>query len=137
MSKAQMARITAERARKAQRVVLIAVLFFALLAWVALLCFTYYVYPATTNDFFVFFLLLLVALTCTLAPGIYLIGTRLFFSRAHRMTILQAICQGGIVALAVVLNLILRSLHSWNLIMAVVIVVAATIVEIIFMARKG
>lgn len=137
MSKAQMARITAERARKAQRVVLIAVLFFALLAWVALLCFTYYVYPATTNDFFVFFLLLLVALTCTLSPAIYLIGTRFFFSRAHRMTILQAICQGGIAALAVVLNLILRSLHSWNLIMAVVIVVAATVVEIIFLARKG
>jgi hypothetical protein len=137
MSKAQMARITVERARKAQRVILIAVLFFALLAWVALLCFTYYVYPATTNDFFVFFLLLLVALTCTLSPAIYLIGTRLFFSRTHRMTILQAICQGGIIALAVVLNLILRSLHSWNLIMAVVIVVAATVVEIIFMARKG
>jgi hypothetical protein len=53
------------------------------------------------------------------------------------MTILQAICQGGIIALAVVLNLILRSLHSWNLIMAVVIVVAALVVEAIFMARKG
>jgi hypothetical protein len=35
-----------------------------------------------------------------------------------------------------VLNLILRALHSWTISMALVIVVAAIIVEVLFLARK-
>jgi hypothetical protein len=107
-----------------------------LLCWGALLWFTYDVYPAATVTFFLFFLLLLGALTFTLIVPVYRIGIRFFFARSHRMTLPRAFSLSLVCALAIVLNLILRALHSWSLIMAVVIIAAAVVVDILLLARK-
>jgi hypothetical protein len=122
---------------RSTKLLLALLLMFALLFWGGLLWFTYYIYPSTTSTYFVFFLLLLNALTLTLAPPIYGLGARFFFARSNRMTPLRALLLSLVCALAVVLNLILRALHSWNPIMAIVIVAAAFVVEILFLARKA
>jgi hypothetical protein len=44
--------------------------------------------------------------------------------------------QGILLSLCIVLNLILRALHSWNIITAIIIFVAAIVVEIVSLARK-
>ena len=108
----------------------------ALLAWGGLLLFTYYIYPATTQNFLVFFLILMLALTCTFSPLAYLLDKRLLFSRRHRVTIRQALRQGVLLSLAIVLNLILRALDSWNVLMFIVILGSAIIVEVISLSRK-
>ena len=110
---------------------------FALFAWAGLLLLTHSVPPQTVVAFAGFFLVLTVALTCTFAPLTYAIGQRIFASRRrHRITWYHALRQGALLSFAIVLNLILRALHSWNIIMALVIVGAAVIVEVLFLARK-
>ena len=110
---------------------------FAVLAWGGLLLFTRSVPPQTMLAFAGFFFVLTVALICTFAPLAYALGQRIFASRRrYRMTWYHALREGTLVSFAVVLNLILRALHSWNIIMALVIVVAAVIVEVLFLARK-
>jgi len=107
------------------------------LAWGSLLLFTRFVPPQTVLAFAAFFLLLMLALTCTFAPLAYAFGQRIFASRRHhRITWYYALRQGTLLSFAIVLNLILRALHSWNIIMALVIVGAAVIVEVLFLARK-
>ena len=108
----------------------------ALLAWGGLLLFTYYVDPATPQNFLAFFLILMVALTCTFSPLAYLVDKRLLFSRRQQVTIRQALRQGALLSLAIVLNLILRALNSWSILMFVVILGAAVIIEVLSLARK-
>lgn len=109
----------------------------AVFTWAGLLLFTHFIPPYTLLAFVTFFLILTLALICTFAPCSYALGQRLFASRRrHRITLRYALRQGGLLSLAIVLNLILRALHSWNVIMAIVIVAAAVIVEVLFLARK-
>ena len=109
----------------------------AVLAWGGLLLFTRFVPPQTVLAFVAFFLVLTLALICTFASLAYAVGQRIFASRRrHRITWYYALRQGALLSSAIVLNLILRALHSWNVIMAMVIVVAAVIVEVLFLARK-
>jgi|SRR5947209_5716349 hypothetical protein len=109
----------------------------ALFAWGGLLLFTHAVPPQTVVAVSGFFLVLIVALTCTFAPLAYAIGQRIFASRRHhRITWYYALRQGTLLSFAIVLNMTLRALHSWNIIMALVIVGAAVIVEVLFLARK-
>ncbi len=108
----------------------------ALLAWAALLLFTRFIPPATVPTFFAFFILLMIALTSTFTPLAYVIGVRLLSARLYRATLRHALRQGLLLALCIVLNLVLRVLHSWNLIMAIVIFAAVVVVELLSLARK-
>ena len=110
-------------------------LLIAPLAWGGLLLFTRLVAPSTALAFFVFFLILGVALTSVFAPLAYFIGLS-FFSARYHATIRHAIRQGALLTLVIILNLILRALHSWSIFMAVVTLVAAVIIEILSLARK-
>jgi hypothetical protein len=106
------------------------------LAWAGLVLFTNYIPPRTLLAFSAFFLLLGIALTSTFAPIAYFIGLRFLSSRLYRTTIRHALRQGGLLALCILLNLILLALHSWNIITAIVIFVAAIIIEVVSLARK-
>src|SRR5438477_3077041 len=85
------------------------------LAWAALLVFTHFVPPQTVLAYVTFFVLLDVALTSTLSPLAYVISLRFVSSRLHRATMRHALREGALVSLWIVLNLLLRALHSWNL----------------------
>src|SRR5579859_791758 len=108
----------------------------ALVAWGGLLLFTRFVPPITIASFIAFFLILSICLTSTFAPLVYFISRRLLASRMNRITVRHAIRQGGLLALVIVLNLALRALHSWNIVMAVAILGAAIVIEVLFLARK-
>ncbi|MBV9230139.1 MAG: hypothetical protein JOZ18_12555 [Chloroflexi bacterium] len=111
-------------------------LLIALLTWGGLLLFTRYVPPHSIAAFIAFFLILSIALTSTIAPIAYFISHRVLPRHFYRTTIRQAIRQGALLTLVVILNLILRALHSWNIFMAIVILVAAIMVEALFLAKK-
>jgi hypothetical protein len=108
----------------------------ALSTWAALLLFTHYVPPNSIISFIAFFLILSVCLTSTFAPISYLFSRSLLTSRRHRITVRHAIRQGALLSLVVVLNLLLRALHSWSVVMGIVLLVAAIVIEILFLARK-
>ena len=65
--------------------------------------------------FVAFFVLLAVALASTFAPVAYVIGLRFISSRLYRATMGHAVRQGVLLSLCIVLNLMLRALHSWIL----------------------
>jgi hypothetical protein len=106
------------------------------LSWAGLLLFSNYIPPGTLPTYGVFFLLLGLALTSTFAPLAYFIGLRFLSSRLYRATIRHALRQGILLALCIILNLILLALRSWNIVTAIVIFVAALIVEVVSLARK-
>ncbi len=108
----------------------------ALLAWIAVALFTRFVAPTSIVAFMLLFVLLGIALTCTLTPITYGIGLRLITSRVYRATISHAVRQALLLSLAVILNLILLSLHSWNIFTCIIIFAAAIVVEVLFLARK-
>ncbi|RAQ96644.1 hypothetical protein [Thermogemmatispora tikiterensis] len=108
----------------------------ALPVWAAFLLFTYFVPPQGLLAFVAFFVLLLGALICTFAPLAYLCGLLFISSRLYRATIRHALRQGTLLALCIVLNLILRALHSWSIVAALAIVAAAVLVEILSLAKK-
>lgn len=107
----------------------------ALLAWASLLLFTGFVPPHTLLAFVAFFLILSVALVGTFTPITYTLG-RLLLTRRHLVTMRYALRQSTLLALVILLNLILRALHSWNIFTALVILAAAIIIEILALARK-
>jgi len=111
-------------------------LLIALLTWSALLLFTRYVAPHAIAALIAFFLILGVALTSTFAPVAYFISHRLLPRRFYRTTVRQSIREGSLLALITILNLFLRALHSWNIFMAIVILVAAIVVEMLCLAKK-
>ena len=104
--------------------------------WGGLILFTRFIPPYTPLAYLAFFVILGVALTCTFSPLAYFIGLRFLSSRLYRTTVRHALRQGILLSLCIVLNLMLRSLHSWNVFTAIVIFVAAVIVEIVSLARK-
>ena len=111
-------------------------LMLALLMWAAIVLFTRYVPPQGIKAFAVFFALLAIALACTFAPVAYVVGLRFISSRLYRATMRHAVRQGILLSLCIVLNLILRALHSWNIITAIIIFVVAIMIEIVSLARK-
>lgn len=118
------------------RTALFLLLFVALLVWAGLLTFTHFVPPNSVLAYTTFFVLLGVALTCTFTPIAYFIGLRFLSSRLYRATMRHALRQGALLSLCVVLNLLLRSLHSWNIFTAIVIFIAAIVVEVVSLGRK-
>src|SRR6266568_1243385 len=108
----------------------------ALLAWGGLLLFTRYVPPHTVLAFVAFFMLLSVVLTSTFAPLAYFIGLRFLSSRLYRATMRHALRQGALLSLCVVLNLILRALHSWNIFTALTILGGGVVSEVLSLGRK-
>jgi hypothetical protein len=106
------------------------------LAWGGLFLFTRFVPPHTTLAFIAFFILLGVALTSTFSPMAYFIGLRFLSSRLYRATVRHAIRQGTLLSLCIILSLILLSLHSWNVFTAIIIFVAAMVIEVVSLARK-
>src|SRR5690242_5688726 len=111
-------------------------LLIAPLAWGALLLFTYFVPPTSLVASTIFILVLAVALTSTLSPLAYVIGSRVLSLRLYRATMRHAIRQGALLSLVIVLNAILHALQSWNIFTAVVILGAAVVLEILSLARK-
>ena len=118
------------------RVVLYSSVVVALLAWLAVALFTRFVAPTGVMAFTLLFVLLCIALTCTLTPITYGIGLRLITSRIYRATISHAMRQALLLSLAVILNLLLLSLRSWNIFTGLIILAAAIVVEVLFLARK-
>ena len=106
------------------------------LLWGALLLYTRYIPPQTVLSFIAFFLLLSVAITSTFAPVAYFISLRFLSSRLYRTTVRHALRQGALLSLCIVLNLILLSLHSWNIFAAIIIFAAAIVVEVVSLAKK-
>lgn len=111
-------------------------LLLALLAWGGLLLFTRFIAPDSPLAFVSFFLILGIALTCTIAPLAYTFSKRFLSVRQYRPNVRHALRQGALLALYVVLNLLLLALHSWNVFAAIVIFVALVVVEVISLARK-
>ena len=105
-------------------------------AWGGLLLFTRYVPPHIPLAYAAFFLLLGIALTSTFSPLAYLIALRFLSSRLYRATVRHALRQGALLSLCIILNLLLRSLHSWNIFTAILIFGAAIVIEVVSLARK-
>ncbi len=118
------------------RAVLYSLMLTAPFAWGAVLLFARFVPPTTVLAFIALFLLLGLALTSTFTPIAYGIGLRFITSRLYRATMRHALRQGILLSLVIILNLILRALHSWNIFMGIIILVAAIIVEVLSLARK-
>jgi hypothetical protein len=118
------------------RTALYTLLLLAPLAWGGLLLFTYFVPPHTLLAFVTLFVLLGIALTSTFSPLAYFVTLRFLSSRLYRVTVRHALRQGALLSLCIILNLILRALHSWNIFTAIVIFVAAIVVEVLSLARK-
>ncbi len=108
----------------------------AALGWAALLLFTRFIPPNSPLAFCVFFLIFGFALSSTLAPLTYSIEQRIFPKRHYHLLTRYALRQSALLTAAVILNLIFLALHSWNIIMALIILLAAVILEILFLARK-
>jgi hypothetical protein len=111
-------------------------LFLAALSWAALLLFTRFIPPGSPVAFCLFFLIFGIALNSTLAPLTYSIEQRVFPKRHYYLLMGYALRQSSLLTIAVILNLVFLALHSWNIIVALIILVAAVILEILFLARK-
>jgi hypothetical protein len=123
-----------------RRTALILLSIVALASWAALLLFTHAVAPATPVAFVVFFAILLVALTSTIAMCAYGLGSlilhsRLFTSKRHHASIRGALRQGTLLALAIIFNLVLRALNSWNMLTALAILLVAVVIEAAVQSR--
>jgi len=111
-------------------------LLITLFAWSGLLLFTYFVEPQSPPALVIFFLIASVALTSTFSIIAYGIGRYMLPSHVYHATIRRAIRQGALLSLAIVLNLILRVLHSGSLFTGIMIVGAAIVLEVLILAKK-
>lgn len=118
------------------RTALYSLMALAPLVWGGLLLFTHFVPPHTLAAFIAFFVLLTVALTSTFSPVAYFVTLRFLSSRLYRATVRHALRQGALLSLCIVLNLLLRALHSWSIFTAIVIFVVAVVIEVLSLARK-
>ena len=118
------------------RTVLYSSLCIAPLAWACVFLFTFLVPPKSPLIYATLFLLLGIALTSTFTPIAYGIGLRFITSRLYRATMRHALRQGLLLALVIIFNLMLRVWHSWNILAALIIFVAAVIIEVLSLARK-
>jgi len=108
----------------------------AVLAWAGLVVFTGLVPPHTLLAFVAFFLILGVALIGTFMPITYGLGRLFLIRRRYLVTPRYAFRQATLLVFVVLLNLILRALHSWNIFTGLVILAVAIIIELLTMARK-
>ena len=106
------------------------------LAWGGLLAFTYFEPPKSVIQFVVVFALVFVALSCTLTPLAYLISLCFISSRLYRATLRHSLRQGTLLALCIILNLLLRALHSWSIFTAIVSLGIIAVIELLSLARK-
>lgn len=104
--------------------------------WGGLLLYTRFIPPRTIPAFIAFFVLIGIAITSTFAPIAYFISLRFLSSRLARNTVRHSLRQGALLSLCVILNLILLSLHSWNIFAAIIIFAAAIVIEIVSLAKK-
>lgn len=111
-------------------------LIISLISWGGLSLFTRFIPPSSLLAFVFFFAILAVALSTTLTPIVYVLGRRLFAPRLYRSIRGDAIRQGILLTLVIVLNLMLRALHSWNFFTCMVTLVTAVVIEIVGLARK-
>jgi hypothetical protein len=119
-----------------QREVLSGIALIALLIWGGLFLYTYQVRPSTPLVLSIFFLILAAALITTFGLLAYLLGQRFLASRRYRSAVGQALRQSVLLTFIIIANLLLRLLHSWSLLTAIVIIVAAVVIEILSLARK-
>ncbi len=124
------------RRRMTRRGALYSMALVALLAWGALLAFTHFEPPNRIANFVVVFILLFVALVCTFAPLAYMISLRFISSRLYRATLRHSLRQGMLLALWIVINLVLRALHSWSLFTAIVSLGIVVVIEVLSLAKK-
>src|SRR6266496_4190969 len=101
------------------RATLYILLLLAPFLWGGLLLFTRFIPPHTILAFIAFF-----------------ISLRFLSSRLSRTTVRHALRQGALLSLCVILNLILLSLHSWNIFAAIIIFAAAIVIEVVSLAKK-
>ena len=118
-----------------RRTALFLLLIVALGAWAGLLLFTHAIAPAMPTAFVLFFAILLVALTVTIALLAYGIGnlilsSRLFTRKRRHASIRGALRQGTLLSLAIIFNLVLRALNSWSMLTAVAILLIAVVIEV-------
>jgi len=106
------------------------------LVWGGLLLFTHFVPPHSPFVYLIFFMLLGTALTCTLSPIAYFIGLRFLTFRHYRASISHSLRQAVLLSLCVIINLVLLSLHSWNIFAVFITLIAAIVIEVISLARK-
>lgn len=110
-------------------------LLITLVAWSGLLLFTYFVEPQSTLALVIFFLITSVALTSIFAIIAFGVG-HVFPVRIYHTTIRRAIRQGALLSLTIMLNLILRILHSGSIFTAIIIVGAVLVLEVLTLAKK-
>jgi hypothetical protein len=108
----------------------------ALLAWGGLLLFARYIAPQSVPALIAFFILLGVALLCTLAPLIYLISRAMLAGRVTRPSLVQATRQSGLISIWIIFNLLLRVLHSWSLFTAIVSFGIIVVIEVLALGHK-
>lgn len=119
-----------------RRSILLTLLLIAPVAWGLLLLYARFVPPHNFLAFTCFFALLALALTCTLTPVTYAVGSRLFPLHIYQATLRHAARQAILLTLIILFNLILSALHSWNIYTALAILAAAVVFEILALARK-
>jgi hypothetical protein len=112
------------------------IMLIAPLSWGSLLLYPHLVTAQTFPASIPFFLLLVVALTSTVTPTVYIIARIFSTTRMYQPTVRSAIRDAALSTLIVILNLTLRLLSSWNLLTAVLIVLAVIVVEVMAQARK-
>ncbi|GHO75401.1 hypothetical protein KSD_31720 [Ktedonobacter sp. SOSP1-85] len=119
-----------------RRSILLILLLTAPVAWGLLLLYARFVPPHTFLAFTCFFALLALALTSTLTPVAYALGSRLFPLHIYQATLRHAARQAILLTLIVLFNLILSALHSWNIYTSLAILAAVVVFEILALARK-
>ena len=119
-----------------RRSILLTLLLIAPLAWGLLLLYARFVPPHNFLAFTCFFVLLALALASTLTPVAYALGSRLFPLHIYQATLQHAARQAILLTLIVLFNLILSSLHSWNIYTSLAILAAAVVFEVLALARK-
>jgi len=113
------------------RTLLVSLALAMLPAWIFLLLFTRFVPPQSIGSFTLFFLLLGLALFCTLVPAIYLLTHWLIAPHRYRASLRHAIRQAGLIDIWVLFNLLLRLFHSWNVFTAAISFAIIVILELL------
>jgi hypothetical protein len=108
----------------------------ALLAWGGLLLFTRYIPPQSAPALLAFFVLLSLALFCTLTLLIYPITRVIQAGRSKRPELGQAMRQSGLISIWIIFNLLLRVLASWSLFTAIVSFGIIMVIEILAMVGR-
>jgi hypothetical protein len=105
-------------------------------AWGLLLLFTRFVSPQSIGSFTLFFLLLGLALFCTLVPSLYLLTHWIIAPHRYRASIRHATRQAGLIDLWVLFNLLLRLFHSWNIFTAAISFAIVVVLELLALGHN-